>query len=178
MVQETRIIHYTWEETELETDRAKRLSIHPLNKPSVCFVRHQGVSGTQVHYAAGERYPVHMWKRKNKIEGGKKEEEPDRQIWNSSCMLSDMWQGFGERNQLGRGVSEKERRRGVYREKWGHIKNDRWTGENRGNTVRTMWKKDAVYSSGQLHQLNPKILCHLTSKGASTGPLRVILYVR
>lgn len=33
MVQEARIIHYTWEETELEMDRAERLSIIHYTKP-------------------------------------------------------------------------------------------------------------------------------------------------
>ena len=120
MVQETRTIHYTWEETELEMDRAKRPSIHPLNKPFLWVVSY--------HYFA--RTPIYdMWARNNRDTGawemlckhvkkndgeeeieGEEEEEPDRQIWNSSCMLSDMWQGFGERNEWGRGVPEEERR--------------------------------------------------------------------
>lgn len=47
-------------------------------------------------------------------------------------MLSDMWRGFGERNELGRGVPEEESQdyskeeEGSTEKKWGHIKNARW----------------------------------------------------
>lgn len=57
------------------------------------------------------------------VREGEEEGELDGQMWNASCMLSDMWQGFGERNKLGRGVSEEkrlqQRGRGVYKGKMG-----------------------------------------------------------